>query len=133
MGNDVVPEAIRGFIDENINSVEELETLLLLHTHPDMEWGATDISKELYTSIGAAKRRLAHLFAKGLAKRVGEQKYIYAPATAQTARIIGELALFYKARRVTIITLIYSKPSEQIRDFSDAFLFRQEEDDDENG
>src|SRR3954454_1316635 len=118
MANDVVPEVIRGFIDENINSVEELETLLLLYNHPDREWSAVDISKELYTSNGAAKRRLSHLLARGLAKRVSEQNYVYSPSTVGMARIVEELAMLYKTRRVTIITLIYSKPSEQIRDFS---------------
>ena len=63
---------------------------------------------------------------------MAEQSYVYSPSSAHAAKIVEELSVLYKIRRVTIITLIYSKPSEQIRDFSDAFRFKKDEED-ENG
>jgi hypothetical protein len=120
-----VPIQVRRFIDENIMSVEELETLLLLCSNPQKEWVPIEVSQELYTSIEAAKTRLADLRGRGLLKEIAEARFIYAPSTPQVGALVTELAALYKTRRVTIITLIYSKPSEQIRAFSDAFRIKK--------
>lgn len=133
MANDEIPASVRRFLDENINSVEELETLLLLFGQPKKEWTAEDVSRELYTSIDAARKKLAHLQGRGLASKTSESHFTYSPVSEFVGRNVENLAQLYKTRRVTIITLIYSKPSDQIRDFSDAFRLkpRPEEDNDD--
>jgi hypothetical protein len=53
-------------------------------------------------------------------------KYRFNPASPE-AGLVGELEKIYKARRVSIISFIYSKPTDPLRAFSDAFRLRKEE------
>ena len=49
----VFPEAVRSFILEHINSVEQLEVLLLLKNQPDREWTAEAVSQAVYSTFSA--------------------------------------------------------------------------------
>jgi hypothetical protein len=45
-----------------------------------------------------------------------------------TAAAVGDLAATYAERRVAVITLIASRPMDNVRAFSDAFRLRKKED-----
>jgi hypothetical protein len=53
-------------------------------------------------------------------------RYRYAPATAEQERVVEDLARCYNERRVSVITLIYSKPRDHIRSFANAFRIRED-------
>lgn len=123
------PDDVRRFILDIINSVEQLETLLLLRGQPDREWSAQAVSQALYTQPEAAAMRLTDLHARGLltVTEGPERLYRYRPATGDQDRLIGQLADVYRERRVAVISLIYSKPLNQVQAFADAFKFRKGE------
>lgn len=52
-------------------------------------------------------------------------RYRYGPASPEAARAVQLLDRLYIERRVTIITLIFSKPIDTIKDFADAFRIRK--------
>jgi hypothetical protein len=54
-----------------------------------------------------------------------ERRYRYGPPSDAVERTIDELAESYAKYRVTVIGLIFSKPSERITVFSDAFRIRR--------
>lgn len=107
-----IPEGIRKFLDAYIPSVEQLEVLLLLLENPTQEWRANDVSRTLYRHPESAGRRLDALVRHGLVTKTdgSERRYRYDPATRMLDQTVRQLARSYNERRVTIITLIYSKP-----------------------
>jgi hypothetical protein len=122
------PEDVQQFILAHVNSVEQLEVLLLLRAQPQCDWDAAAVGRALYTPPAAADMRLADLHARGLLARKGEAVplYRYAPNPAELDGLIGRLADLYRERRVSVITLIYSKPHDQVRAFADAFKLRKD-------
>lgn len=123
---DDFPADVRRFILEHINSVDQLEMLLLLRDHPDKSWTAAEVARALYTQPEAAALRLEGLRARGLltAKDGAERQYQFRPATSALEHAVRRLADTYKNRRVTVIGLIYSKPLDQVQAFADAFKLR---------
>ena len=53
-----IPEPVVSFIRERINSVEQLEMLLLLKRHPEKEWTAQEMSRALSSNPDAVASRL---------------------------------------------------------------------------
>jgi hypothetical protein len=123
-----IPENVRRFIIDHINTVEILEILLLLFGQPAQDLSAAEVSRRLYTSEESAAGRLNELYqTKLLVITPGEPpKYRFNAASPDSARV-SELEKIYKERRVSVISFIYSKPSDPLRAFSDAFRLRKDE------
>lgn len=128
MDEAIIPEEVRRFIHEYIDSFDQLEVLLLLRAFPDREWSAEAVSRELRNEPGAAAERLADMSLHGLLCASDGQNrcYQYRPRTPQLARLVDMVADEYAIRRVTIITLIFSKPSKHVLSFADAFKLRKD-------
>jgi hypothetical protein len=125
---DGIPEDVKRFIAEHVDSVEALEVLLLLKNNPDKEWRAEDVSRELYTQPESAAMRLAELESIDLLAVRDESGllYRYSPGTGTLDQTVSGLSRAYKERRVTVISLIFSKPIDKIRTFADAFKIKRE-------
>src|SRR5687768_16699022 len=61
-----IPEDVRRFLLQCIDSVEQLEVLLLLHGAPAQAWNAEAVAQALYSNPDSIARRLAGLHANGL-------------------------------------------------------------------
>ncbi len=123
--SDDFPADLRQFIIDHLNSVAELEVLLLLRTTPEKEWTAAEVGKSLYAATEVSAAQLANLHKCGFLK-LQESSYVYAPTTYEIKDYVDRLAEVYKARHVSVITLIYSKPVDKVQTFADAFKFRRE-------
>ncbi|OJT25875.1 hypothetical protein BO221_08525 [Archangium sp. Cb G35] len=128
-----LPEVVRRLIADHIDSVEQLEILLLLQQHPERSWTAESVARELRISPLSAGDRLKDMARSAILARVqgSEAEYRYAPESPDMAEAVAGLATAYSERRVTVINLIFSKPVDKIRTFADAFRLRR--DDDDNG
>ena len=124
-------EDVKKFIVEHINSLEQLEVLLLLHRHPQQEWTAHDVSQELRIAPASAAVRLADLQTGGLVavSEASDPLYRYHPQKPDFEPTVNSLAKGYAEYRVTVINLIFSKPLDKIQTFADAFKFRKDKDD----
>jgi hypothetical protein len=120
-------ERCRAFILDNIGSVVQLEALLLLQ-RSGTPWSVEAMARELRVEPSGALVELGELLQRGLVQRDGRD-FRYAPANEATAACVAELAEAYQDRRVTVITLIYSRPRDPVRVFADAFRIRKEDDD----
>jgi hypothetical protein len=125
--SEALPDDVRRFVSDHINSVEQLEVLLLLKAGAEREWTAGDVSQALYTTPAAAAMRLADLAQRGFisSNAVQEPLFRYRPA-GEIDKSIERLAELYKERRVSVISLIYSKPHQQVQAFADAFKIRKD-------
>lgn len=121
-----VPADVRRFIFAEIESVEQLEVLLLLRATPDKEWTAKEVARARVSQEASAADWLEKMEARGLLSSRGES-YRYSPP-ADAAETIERLAHSYAGYRVAVIGLIFSKPSERVTLFSDAFRIRRPRD-----
>jgi hypothetical protein len=120
-----LPEDVHRFLHQNIESVEQLEVLLLLWRTPERGWTSDAVATAVYSHPSSVVRRLAMLLGQGLLREREPGCYQYAPRTADIHHTVTRLDQAYRERRVAVITLIASKPIENVRAFSDAFRIRR--------
>lgn len=132
MVDDAISEDVKRFISAYIDSVELLEVLLLIRRVGEKEWSADSISRELRSNPSSVTKRLTDLRARGLVsvKEESPPLYYYHPETEALDSAIQGLAEAYAERQARVIDLIFSKPIDTLRDFSDAFKLKRE---DKNG
>lgn len=121
-----LPEGVRRFVVEHIDSAELLEILLHLHRNADQRFTAEVLSPVVYTVPAAALVRLEELVARGFARSDGgaNPSYRYAPTSPLLAQQVDELAAAYTANRVAVIQLIFQKPKSAAQAMADAFRIR---------
>lgn len=125
VSKDEIPEEVRKLIAEHIVSVEQLEVLLLLRSRSAELWTPEKISEAIRTSASSAEQRLRDLESRGfLIQQGGEGAFRYVPGRwEQALHLLDQL---YSERHYTVIELIFSKPIQNLRVYSDAFLFRKD-------
>lgn len=123
-----LPSSVKRFIDLHLESLAQLEALLLLYGSPQQAWSATELAKTMYVPTESASALLADLARRKLASPVAEvdTRYRFQPADSEAAEAIADLAAIYQERRVAVITQIYSKPLSKVQTFADAFRFGKE-------
>lgn len=122
--DDVIPPAVREFITRHIDTVSELEALLILRAHPKESWTLDQLANRVYVSkrgIGEIVERFA---AEGFVKREDDH-YRYDCNDATLEETIAELAQRYASHLIPVTNMIHSKP-RSIRSFSDAFRLRKD-------
>ena len=125
--SDEIPAEVSRFIIEQLSSVAELEVLLLLRQDRERQWAPSEVGRSLYTSPDVSAAQLEELRKRGLLSRSDDEpRYRYAPKTLAIEAVVDRLAELYRERRVTLITLIYSKPVDKVQTFADAFKLRKE-------
>lgn len=126
-----IPQEVRAFIVDHIDSVLQLELLLLLHKKRDQEFGAAEVVAELRIDSAWAVTQLDDFCARGILKCAEgpPRRYRYAPKSPELDAAITRLDQAYSNRRVSVISLIFSKPTDKLRSFADAFRVRKEKTD----
>jgi hypothetical protein len=126
-----IPAEVERFILDNIHSVGQLEILLFLLETAPQQWTAEALARELRFATDSAAKRLEDLRSRGLVARTEEHEpaYRFAARDPRDDRVVRALAETYATWRVSVITLIYSKPSEPLRFFADAFKIRRKDED----
>lgn len=122
-----ISEDVRRFLLQCIDSVEQLEVLLHLYRTPEQSWTSDSIALALYSNPASIARRLAGLYSNGLLNLTSSSAYRYQPKTAELDATVSRLAETYRQRRVAVITVIASKPMENVRAFSEAFRLRKKD------
>lgn len=111
----------------------QLELLLLLHANPGRAWSAADVAQELRIDPAWAGGQLGELVAHALIAPAAEDPRAFRYVSTSLDATVAQLARDYAERRVTIITLIFSKPVDKLRSFADAFRLRKDTKENPNG
>lgn len=130
MAEDLIPEDVKQFIIDKIDSVAELEGLLLLCRNREAEWNTEQLAQGLYTDREQAEEVLAHLFSQGFltVNESDPPTYRYQPRSLELANMVDRVAEVYSKYLIPVTNLIHSKPQTKIQQFADAFKFRKRED-----
>jgi hypothetical protein len=125
----VIPDDVARFILERIDSVAEMEALLLLRTDPSQEWSIAELAKRLYISEQQTTAIVSSLCAHGIFVAIlsGAPRYRYQPASKEMHAMVDRVAEMYSKHLVPVTNLIHSKPTTRVQEFADAFKFRKDE------
>ena len=122
-----IPGSTARFIRDHIDSLGQLEILLLLHGQPDSQCTAAQINDILRSNLDSVERRVLSLLKHGLIQRDESipPRYRYAASTEELNAAVDVLAKSYRDFRSHIIDLIYA-PRDRMQSFSDAFRLKED-------
>jgi hypothetical protein len=120
-----LPTTVQRFILRYVNSVAELEGLLLLRGDAESRWTSALLAPRLYIKDSEADRILSDLHGRGLLARE-ENAFVYAPVSEDVRAAVDTLADLYPRFLIPITNLIHSKPRKALREFADAFRMRED-------
>jgi len=128
---DQIDPGVRAFIAEQIQSVAQLELILLLHGNPSQLWSAADAARSFGLSPEMTLDLLRGLCRQGFAAATddAEPRFRFAPKSAEFQHLVDQLAILYQQRRVRLVQMIYSRPIDKLQGFADAFRFRKGKED----
>jgi hypothetical protein len=121
---DPIPDDLRDFIQRHIDSIAQLEALLLLRGSPEIAWDAAKAAARLYTSEQETAALLARLCADGFLT-VENGAYRYGCQRDGQQQVVDRLADLYARELIPVTNLVHAKP-RRIREFADAFKLTKE-------
>lgn len=124
MTDEPIPADVREFILDCIDSIAQLEALLLLRETPQQDWDVTSLARRIYIGEAEAGAVLSTLVACELAETDGSV-FRFHTRDAEHQKLVDDLALAYTRYLVPVTTLVHDK-SQNIRKFADAFKFRRD-------
>lgn len=125
-GNGIPAQVLR-FLEGNIDTVPQLETLLMMSEEPDRSWLIADVAARNYIPEQRATDTLNALQRRGLVSSVeSPPRYRFAPATDEVRAVVADLARCYQKSLSRITELIHAKPSASIKEFARAFDLKKD-------
>ncbi|MCE3224247.1 MAG: hypothetical protein K0S58_2427 [Nitrospira sp.] len=122
-----IPEDVRRFIQTSIDSIAQLEALLIAHEQQETEWTVAAMAARLYISPERTAAILARLCGDRLMVTTrADLRYKYQPDSDELRHMVDRLAEAYAKHLVPVTRLVHSKEGLRIREFPDAFDFRKE-------
>jgi DNA-binding IclR family transcriptional regulator len=127
MTDPAIPQQVLQFIAEQIDTVPQLECLLLLHQYDSQPWLADDVAARIYIPAESARSILQTLERRRLVSAQGDPPaYRFSPSEAATRERVAEVADTYRRHLVPIATFIHSKASASVREFARAFDLKKD-------
>lgn len=124
MPDSPIPVELQNFILKHIDSIAQIEALMLLRRQAPEAWSVSSMAKRLYVPEQEALEILEHLCGDGLLNCEGEL-YYYGPKDAETGAMVDSLAETYAQSLIAVTNIIHSKP-RRIRAFANAFKLRKD-------
>jgi len=124
-----IPSEVRQLLARHAPSMEHVEVLLLLARDPSRALAVEDVRAALrLPGTALPPKTFAALEDGGLIERDASTPpaWRYAPANAALRRAVELLAIAYNERPVTLIRVIYERPSP-VQSFADAFRIRRDD------
>jgi hypothetical protein len=120
----IIPADIRQFVLDRIDSIGELEALLLLRNSPDTWWEDAAVAQRLYLGTEQGRSILAKLETAELLISQGEgpsRRWRYRPQSGDLREMVDRLAYYYTKHLVPVSNLVHEKSKIRIQEFSRAF------------
>ena len=127
MSGDPIPDDVKQYVLEHIDSVAQLEGLLLLRGNPEKGWVVDEVAQRLYIDRGQTADLMGRLSALGLITEEGGggPAYRYHPRSPGLKDLVDRLAETYVKYLVPVTNLIHAKPPAKVQQFADAFRLKE--------
>jgi hypothetical protein len=122
-----IPAHVLRFLEGNIDTVAQLETLLMMSEEPDRSWLLADVASRNYISEQRAADTLTALKRRGLVSSVESPPcFRFEPASDEVRAVVADLARCYRKNLSRVTGIIHSKPSASIKEFARAFDLKKD-------
>ncbi len=116
------PEDVLRFIADQIDTVPQIEALLVLWQNRPATFTAEQLAARIFVSDQAAGVILTELHGRRFAALVaGTEEYVYDTGWDPTGEFMARVAATYRRHLILIATLIHRKTSSAVREFARAF------------
>ena len=119
MADHLIPEEVREFIDKYIDSIAQLEALILLRQNRERSWDTASTAHRLYVQPEEATELLAKLSTNGFVTSTTGGGYRFECADPSVELLIDKLIELYSRHLIPVTKLVHSKP-DPINQFADA-------------
>lgn len=120
----IIPADIRQFVLDRIDSIGELEALLLLRNSPDTFWEDAAVAQRLYLGTEQGRSILTRLETAELLISQDEgphRRWRYRPKSGDLREMVDRLSYYYTKHLVPMSNLVHEKVKIRIQEFSRAF------------
>jgi hypothetical protein len=123
-----IPARVLQFLAERIDTVPQLEALLLLWESPQRLWSDEELAGRIYVGRQVAATILQALQRQQLAtaEPAATVRYRYNPQWDPSGEIMPEVAATYRRHLVLLATFIHSRASTAVREFARAFDLKKD-------
>jgi predicted ArsR family transcriptional regulator len=123
-------EEVYRFILNQIDSVPQMEALLLLWENRSKQWSENEIAARLYVGVDTVRNIMQELLRRRLvaASTESPKRFWYETRPGDGDSLIEAVAATYRRDLVRVSTFIHTKASSAVRDFADAFKFKKDRD-----
>jgi hypothetical protein len=122
-----IPAHVLRFLQENIDTVPQLETLLMMREQQDRSWLIADVASRNYTTEQRATDTLNALQRRGLVtSEESPPRFRFDPAKDEVRLLVADLARCYQRKLSLITELIHAKPSASVKEFARAFDLKKD-------
>jgi len=127
MPGEALPTSVQQFLSKYIQSLEQLEVLLLLRNSENRFWTSAEVYEVVRSSRSSIEERLESFVLLGFfAKDEGPPPtFCYAPKEILAAAV-DETASAYQKWRVRVIEAIFTPVVDPAQRFADAFKVRKD-------
>jgi len=127
MNSPDIPARVMQFVTERIDSVPQLEALLLMWENPERLWTEDELAARIYVPKQVAAVILQSLQRQQLiTAEVAPVRYRYNAQWDPPGEVLPEVAASYRRHLVPITTFIHSRASSAVREFARAFDFKKD-------
>jgi hypothetical protein len=125
---DLIPEEVKHFLVDHIDSIAELEAVLFLREHRDRRWSCGSVAERIYLSEEVTASWLVKLTNKGFitADGMSPATFRYELHNQAQALLVDRLAEVYAKYVVPVTELVHKKSLRNIEGLSEAFKFKKE-------
>jgi hypothetical protein len=123
-----IPEKVLQFIAAKIDTVPQIEALLLLWENPQHDWSEQELASRIYVSSEDAASILQALQRRQLIALAGatSSTYRYSSDWDPSGELMAEVAETYRRHLVPLTTYIHSRASSAVREFARAFDLKKD-------
>ena len=123
-----IPARVLQVLAEQIDTVPQLEALLLLWENPQQLWSEEELAGRIYVGRQAAATILQALQRQQLAtaEPAPAVRYRYNPQWDPGGELMAEVAAAYRSHLVPLATFIHSRASTAVREFARAFDLKKD-------
>jgi len=123
-----IPARVLQFLAERIDTVPQLEALLLLWEDPQRLWSEEELAGRIYVGRAVAATILQALQRQQLvtAEPAPTVRYRYNPQWDPSGEVMPEVAASYRRHLVRLATFIHSRASTAVREFARAFDLKKD-------
>jgi hypothetical protein len=120
-----IPLEVTDFLSRHIDSVPQLEALLIMSEDPQSRWNEADLAARLYVPRPVAREILEALQQHDLVTR-SEDGFRFGTADDKTRALVSLVARTYRSNLIPVANFIHRKASASVREFARAFDFKKD-------